>query len=80
MPPIRDPRSNSHAVALLATTMVMLGGLLAGSFILSPVFFAFGAFLTACAVVFGLLAGVMLLTRKLDWYGVGKPEASSARG
>jgi inner membrane protein len=30
-------------------------------------------------LVFGVLAGVMVLTRKLDWYGVGRlPLASSA--
>ncbi len=26
-------------------------------------------------LVFGLLAAVMLLTRKLDWYGLAKPAA-----
>ncbi|MBX9913597.1 MAG: cell envelope integrity protein CreD [Pseudomonadaceae bacterium] len=36
------------------------------------------ALLMGSLLVFGLLAGVMLLTRKLDWYGVGKPDASSA--
>lgn len=36
------------------------------------------ALLMGSLLVFGLLAGVMLLTRKLDWYGVGKPEVSSA--
>lgn len=30
------------------------------------------ALLMGSLLVFGLLAGVMLLTRKLDWYGVGK--------
>jgi inner membrane protein len=36
------------------------------------------ALLMGSLLVFGMLAGVMLLTRKLDWYGVGKPEASGA--
>lgn len=35
------------------------------------------ALLMGSLLVFGLLAGVMLLTRKLDWYGVGKPELSA---
>jgi inner membrane protein len=30
------------------------------------------ALLMGSLLVFGLLAGVMLLTRKLDWYGLGK--------
>jgi inner membrane protein len=34
------------------------------------------ALLMGSLLVFGLLAGVMLLTRKLDWYGVGKSDAS----
>jgi inner membrane protein len=34
------------------------------------------ALLMGSLLVFGLLAGVMLLTRKLDWYGVGKLDAS----
>jgi inner membrane protein len=34
------------------------------------------ALLMGSILVFGLLAGVMLLTRKLDWYGVGKLDAS----
>jgi inner membrane protein len=36
------------------------------------------ALLMGSLLVFGLLAGVMLLTRKLDWYGVGRPEVSRA--
>jgi inner membrane protein len=36
------------------------------------------ALLMGSLLVFGLLAGVMLLTRKLDWYGVGKPELNGA--
>ena len=31
------------------------------------------ALLMGSLLVFGLLAGVMLLTRKLDWYALGKP-------
>jgi len=33
------------------------------------------ALLMGSLLVFGLLAGVMVLTRKLDWYGLGKGEA-----
>lgn len=35
------------------------------------------ALLMGSLLVFGLLAGVMLLTRKLDWYGVGKPDTTA---
>ena len=34
------------------------------------------ALLMGSLLVFGLLATVMLLTRKLDWYGLGKPAAA----
>ena len=30
------------------------------------------ALLMGSVLVFGVLAGVMVLTRKLDWYGVGR--------
>uniref|UniRef100_UPI002FC6261A inner membrane CreD family protein n=1 Tax=Ramlibacter sp. TaxID=1917967 RepID=UPI002FC6261A len=33
------------------------------------------ALLMGSLLVFGLLAAVMLLTRKLDWYGLGKSAA-----
>ena len=37
------------------------------------------ALLMGSVLVFGVLAGVMVLTRKLDWYGVGRlPLASPA--
>lgn len=36
------------------------------------------ALLMGSLLVFGLLASVMVLTRKLDWYGIGKPAATSA--
>jgi len=37
------------------------------------------ALLMGSVLVFGVLAGVMVLTRKLDWYGVGRlPPASPA--
>ncbi|MOA58073.1 Inner membrane protein CreD [compost metagenome] len=31
------------------------------------------ALLMGSLLLFGVLAGVMVLTRKLDWYGIGKP-------
>jgi inner membrane protein len=36
------------------------------------------ALLMGSLLVFGLLACVMLLTRTLDWYGVGKPDATAS--
>lgn len=36
------------------------------------------ALLMGSLLVFGVLAGVMVLTRKLDWYGVGKTPSSSS--
>jgi inner membrane protein len=33
------------------------------------------ALLMGSLLLFGVLAGVMTVTRKLDWYGVGKPAA-----
>ncbi|MGH8355082.1 MAG: cell envelope integrity protein CreD [Pseudomonas sp.] len=36
------------------------------------------ALLMGSLLVFGLLAGVMLLTRKLDWYGLGKTPTPAA--
>lgn len=35
------------------------------------------ALLMGSLLVFGLLASVMVLTRKLDWYGIGKPAAAT---
>ena len=35
------------------------------------------ALLMGSLLVFGLLAVVMVLTRKLDWYGLAKPAANS---
>lgn len=36
------------------------------------------ALLMGSVLVFGVLAGVMVLTRKLDWYGVGRLPLTSA--
>ncbi|HSC83849.1 MAG TPA: cell envelope integrity protein CreD [Pseudomonas sp.] len=36
------------------------------------------ALLMGSLLVFGLLASVMVLTRKLDWYGIGKPAVAPA--
>ena len=56
--------------ALLALLYGMLFGLLGAEDY---------ALLMGSVLVFGVLAGVMVLTRKLDWYGVGRlPLASSA--
>jgi inner membrane protein len=38
------------------------------------------ALLMGSLLVFGLLASVMVLTRKLDWYGIGKPAALQGPG
>jgi inner membrane protein len=35
------------------------------------------ALLMGSLLVFAVLAGVMVLTRKLDWYGVGKKPSAS---
>ena len=35
------------------------------------------ALLMGSLLVFGLLAAVMVLTRRLDWYGLGKPAVAA---
>jgi inner membrane protein len=59
-------RGSGFAAALAALYGMLYGLLRAEDY----------ALLMGSLLVFGLLAGVMLLTRKLDWYGVGKPDAS----
>lgn len=60
--------------AAFGLLLTMLYGLLYG--LLSAEDYAL---LMGSVLVFGVLAGVMVLTRKLDWYGVGKAGTVTAR-